>query len=384
MENNNTTFKQKSIYYQDASDRTKESGINSALSIIGWSFIIGSVGFIIWIISRTFFSTIGFLVTIGGVIGIIVGLIRTIINIVRKTKRIKCPKCNTEVNVYGSVKKYMCLNCRSLLLLGKDSTLNLKPKKCHYCGHETFVTEDHGNFLCSDCGIILQSNTSSYKNKDEREINNLINCPNCNKQVPKTVIYCKYCNEILINEFELCSVSDQLRYDLDWKIGKSSLGHFNYARAVLKNIRVLILKAENLWAVRNLKWKLETVFISLEEAITDHKLYQEIGNLLPEIDLLYSDILEQELKFVKRFDQKIKYPKDEFSLITYEPQIQIRRKIESIFGSRLEAIGSVGVWGNNLVEIKEFDKKARLESYSNLESEVERFLKWKSKHKETN
>ena len=130
-------FQQKADAYQNGQDRTKEAGVTTGLAVLGSSVIGLIVSAILYYVTQRACGVIWCVmpvVMVGSAVGIVVGLIWTVVNLVRPTKVVTCPGCGTEHRIYRSVRKYMCTDCRALLLLGKDVGMVPRMSACPYCG----------------------------------------------------------------------------------------------------------------------------------------------------------------------------------------------------------------------------------------------------------
>ncbi|MBN1347942.1 hypothetical protein JXJ21_00900 [candidate division KSB1 bacterium] len=375
MEEEQTLYMQQATTYQNSQDRTKKSGLMTGLSILGGSILAAVGGAIIYYVGTEAcdrIMCIAPILMIGGGIGTVVGLIWTIINAIRPTKSIRCPQCNNEDRIYSSVKKYMCTECGTMLLLGSNKELDPQFSACAYCGLQTAVTEDHGQFLCPDCGFLRYSDGSEGDTSTQE-------CPGCKKNVPASVIFCKYCNTILRADFSAPPVAAfGCEYDEDWKIGKSKSGHFQFARALLKSVREHLPLSEDILETQKLLDQVGQALISTEEASQDTSLREMIEKLMPEFDITYSGVIELELKQLRELPKKKKFKSDQLDTLLNEPFILARRRIEELFKESLEKGGGIGIWNEKLVTVTKDDSKSRVTNFIGLESEVQRFAAWKA------
>jgi predicted RNA-binding Zn-ribbon protein involved in translation (DUF1610 family) len=277
----------------------------------------------------------------------------------------------------------MCPNCRSLLLLGKDAIEKPEFATCPYCGLKTATTKDHGHFICPNCGIIRQPN--NFQLTGENSV-----CSNCKKAVPGQAIYCKFCGQILKTDFSQPPLPEEskLAYDQDWKIGKDAEGHFYFARAILESIRKEVGKADETGNKADeiakyqssLLLKLKEALISVIEVLQEPKLRSNIEAIIPEIDMTYGFLLENELQNIQALTNQ-KLEDGALGIIYMEPHIPPRRMIEAMLADSLISSGSIGQWKEKLVNIERVQDVrhtfSRVKDYENLKHETTRFVAWK-------
>ena len=369
-----TLFQERADAYQRKQDRTKEAGIRSGLEVVGAS-VAGLILFgILDYVAREMSGFVLFIVPIGMVcsaIGIVAGLVMTIVGFVRPTKLVTCPRCGTEHRIYTNVLKYMCTNCRALLLLGKDVGMVPQLSACPYCGLHTAATDDHGRFLCPNCGIVRESVATEGWAETRT-------CPECNQTIAEGAIYCRFCGCILKDDFSQPPQQDlALAYDQDWRIGKDAVGHVYFAQALMKGIRERLRTEVDIADVQLLITKLEDALVSAEEALQESEHRSSVEAILPEADVTYAALLESELSSVRALDPKKVLAKDALDIVATEPHIAARRRIEDILGASLESSGSIGEWSEKLVGVEKAEKHSRVKNYEKLENEVARFAGWR-------
>ena len=371
-----TLFKERSDTYQNSQDRTKKAGVTTGLGILGLSVIalIVSLGIDYAIRAATgYVLCILPIIEIASAVGIPIGLIWTIVNLIRPTKPVTCPVCGTEHRVYKSVRKYMCPNCRALLLLGKDAKLMPQVSTCPYCGAQTAITADHGHFLCPNCGVVREQDGFEGTVGSQ-------NCPQCQQSVPDGVIYCKSCGTVLKSDFSQ-PVLPALVYDQDWKIGKDGIGHFYFVQALLAGIRQKAGARGDIAAAQTLITDMENALISMEEALQTPDLQPHIEAILSQVDLTYAALLQFELDGIQALDLKKKLAKDALKTIAAEPHIAARRRIEGLLAASLESRGSIGKWDEKLVDVEQADKYSRVKGYQKLQQEIARFETWREQQR---
>ena len=229
-----TLFREKADTYQSGQYRTKAGGLRTSLSVLGIRVLGLIASVILYLVAREAFGLVWYVgpLVIGiCALGTVTTLVWTVANFVRPTKVTTCPRCGSEHQIYKSVRKYMCPDCRALLLLGKDSDMMPRLSPCPYCGLETAVSDDHGRFICPNCGVIREDGVMGDEAAPHA-------CPECREVVPAGGIYCNHCGTILKSDFLSPAYDDPaLEYDQDWKIGKDPAGHLHFAKARLQGIR---------------------------------------------------------------------------------------------------------------------------------------------------
>ncbi len=368
-----TLFQEKADAYQNAQDRTKKAGITTGLSVLVVSVLALIVS---TVLQYGLGETCGVIlcvlpiVMIGSALGIVGGIVWTVVNLVRPTKLVTCSGCGTEHRIYRSVRKYMCTNCRAMLLLGKDVEMRPQFSACPCCGLRTAVSADHGRFICPNCGIVREP-------AGTRGLVKIQSCPECNQPVPEGAIYCMSCGSILKVDFSQPAQGDPtFAYDQDWKTGKNATGHLSFAKAILKGIRKGLGQAGDVEKVQALMTRLEDTLLSVEEAWQESVLRPSVEAVLPDIDLTYAALLESELRLVQALGTQ-KLEKDALKILAAEPHITPRRRVEDILEDALQSSGSIGKWGEKLVDVEQADKFSRVKGYETLKTEVDRFVTWR-------
>lgn len=368
-----TLFQQKAESYQNEQLRTKGAGIVFGVTVLGVSIVALVVSAIMQFALQEMCGVIACIlpvIMIVSAIGIPVGVGITIVNAVRPTKEVTCPRCGQQHRIYRNANKYMCPNCKALLLLGKDPKVMPQLSACPYCGLQTPVTADHGRFICPNCGVVRDSVSASVLSPPQH-------CTECGQSVPEGAIYCKACGHILKSDFSQPALGDPaLAYDQDWTMGKDPVGHYHYARALLKGIRQGIPPGANITLVQSLLTNLESALLSIEEAWRAPALQTHIATMLPEVDLTYANLLEFELRSIQALDPKAKLAKDALKALAEEPHITARKRVEGLLGASLHTAGSIGAWREKIVTVEQGDKYSRVKSYELLAYEVARFREW--------
>lgn len=371
-----TQFQQKADAHQKNQGRTKEQGAKDglgalALGLIGLAIVAG-----IYLVIGKDSNKAWLLWVFMGIAALVaaLGLFTTIVNLMRPTKAVVCPKCGVEHQIYKNVEKYMCTNCRSLLLIARDAQTQPRLLACPYCGLQTAVADDYGRFLCPNCGIFRQSDSQTPPSMTSP-------CPSCHEPVPENAIYCEACGRILISDFSRpMQVEPSLAYDRDWEIGKDAVGHFHFARALLQATRDATSEADSVNKIQATLSKLEKALISIEESLQEPALYANAEALIPEVDSTYAHLLvvESSLIAVEAVDPR--GFKDSLSVLTNEPHVAARKRIEAILGDALTTSGGIGTWGNTLVEVQ-WDKEPevwRITDFDRLLQERARFETWEA------
>jgi len=181
-----TLFQEKADTYQSGQYRTKPVGLRTSLSVLGIRVLGLIASVIVYLVAREAFGLVWYVgpLVIGlFALGILATLGWTVVNFVRPTKVITCPRCGSEHRLYKSVRKYMCTECRALLLLGRDADIMPCLSPCPYCGLETAVSDDHGRFICPNCGVIREDGVMGGEAAPRA-------CPDCRQIVPQRLRGC--------------------------------------------------------------------------------------------------------------------------------------------------------------------------------------------------
>ena len=372
-----TLFREKADTYQSGQYRTKKVGLRTSLLALGVRVLGLIVSVVVYLVAREAFGLVWYVgpLVIGiCALGTVTTLGWTVVNFVRSAKVTTCPRCGSEHRIYKSVRKYMCTECRALLLLGKDADMLPRLSPCPYCGLETAVSDDHGRFICPNCGVIRVDGVMGGEAAPRA-------CPACHQIVPEGAIYCNDCGSILKSDFLSPAYDDPaLKYDEDWKIGKDPAGHLHFVRARLKSVRQGMVTDADVAKVQGLLVTLEDAFISLEEALQELELRPAVEALLPEIDSTYAALLELELRSVQALGSKKRRPNGALHTLFAEPHITARRRIEGILGIVNGAVvpgGGIGRWGAKLVAVDWTEKRCWVKGYGKLRTEVSRFRTWR-------
>ncbi len=396
-----TLFREEAEEYQKEQKRTKSAGLKEGLLIVGFS-----AGGLLWLgLMLIIFGQLPEIVLLlipVLVIGLLYGLYRIIISLVRSEKQVVCPKCSTKHEIFKKEHLYMCTDCWTLLHMGKDGEVPIRFLNCVYCGNQAAVTSDHGSFVCPNCGVMRSSTAKAAEWKTTP-------CPNCEEIVPQEALYCIHCEQIL---------KPLPTYDKDWELGKDAQGHFHFARMLLTTFPASEAALEARFRTDNTRsgkqqWpetfrKMPPMLIlgraqrSLEEALQEPELRQSVEGLLPEIDILYGRLLVLEIKMIRWAEGPDKvalvleadYKKGtSIDIFSQGPHILARKRIEKIITVKsLKSIGSIGRWKvQSLIDTK-LGSSQRLEDrkiveyttvelagYAGLISEAKRFAEWTKK-----
>lgn len=397
-----TLFRVETEIYQDEQGRVKTTLLRGGLEYLGIAAFILILSFLI----RIIFGWLPDLYVLVGIPGvsylIVVGLYRVIVSFVRSEKEVACPKCGTVHEIFKKEHLYMCPDCWTLLYMGKDSEASIRFLNCAYCGNKAAVTNDHGAFVCPNCGVRRSSTASAVEWKTTP-------CSNCEELVPQEALYCIDCDQIL---------KPLPTYDKNWEVGKDGQGHFHFARMLLTTFPASEAALEARFRTDNPRsgkqqWpetfrKMPPMLIlgralrSLEEALQEPELRPSVEGLLPEIDILYGRLLVLEIKMIRWAEGPDKvalvleadYKKGtSIDIFSQGPHILARKRIEKIIAVKsLQSIGSIGRWKvQSLIDTK-LGSSQRLEDrkiveyttvelagYAGLISEAKRFAEWTKK-----
>ena len=396
-----TLFREEAEKYQKEQKRTKSTSLKDGLVIVGATG--GSL--LALTIIRIIFGWLPDIVILLFpvlVIGLLYGLYRIIISLVRSEKQVVCPECGTVHEIFKKERLYICPECWTLLHMGKDGEVPILFLNCAYCGHKAAITNDHGEFVCPNCGVTRSSIAKAAEWKTT-------SCPKCEELVPQEALYCTHCDQIL---------KPLPTYDKDWEVGKDAQGHFHFARMLLAKFSAEEAVLENRFNwdnPRSGKQPWPNTFLemppmltlaraqrSLEEALQEPELSPLVGGLLPEIDVLYARLLVLEIKMIQWAEGPDKvalvvgadHEKGTcLDIFSQGPHILARKRIEKILGAKsLQSIGGIGRWKvQSLIDtkihtsVKYKDSKpveslsVELAGYAGLISEAKRFAEWTKK-----
>jgi hypothetical protein len=391
-----TLFREEAERYQEEQKRTKSAGLRDGLLFVGVSAISLTIITLIRILSGGLPEAIVLLVVPVMVIMFVVGLYRITISLVRSEKQVTCPKCGTVHEIFRNERLYVCTDCWTLLHMGEDGEAPIRFLICAYCGNRAAVADDHGAFVCPNCGV---TRSSSNKAVDWK----FTPCLNCQEVVPQEALYCVHCGQVL---------NPLPTYDKDWEIGKDAHGHFQFARMLLATFPTSEAALETRFRTDNPRsgkhqWPdtfremppmqtLGRAQRSLEEALREPELRPLVGGLLPEIDVLYARLLVLEIKMIlwaegpDNLPLVVRADHDKgtcLDIFHKGPHILARKRIEHILGPEsLQAIGSIGPWRDqSLVNTRmrfakdykgETASSEELSSYTGLITEAKRFAEW--------
>lgn len=278
----------KTLFQQDADWNLQSSTKGGAAKIDALAIAIGAVILALFFVFQDdWFRWV--LLIIGG-LALLAGLAMLRGDLTKPTKTVICPKCSTEHQIFQSVRRYPCTNCRTLLLMTEDDTISPQFCACPYCGLETAVTHNYGQFLCSNCGIVREPAATKWERAGD--------CPTCGKAIPDGVIYCSTCKKIFITDFsQPLHGDDSFNYGLEWEMGKDAEGHLQYARSLLISIRVEAettgMDLDDLVRIDSLLGQMGKALKSVEEALQNPELRSTVVSMVPEIDRTYATLLEQ-------------------------------------------------------------------------------------------
>jgi predicted RNA-binding Zn-ribbon protein involved in translation (DUF1610 family) len=393
-----TLFRVETEIYQEEQKRVKTTLLRGGLEYLGIAAFILILSFLI----RIIFGWLPDLYVLVGIPGvsylIVVGLYRVIVSFVRSEKEVACPKCGAVHEIFKKEHLYMCPDCWTLLYMGKDSEASIRFLNCAYCGNKAAVTNDHGAFVCPNCGVRRSSTASAVEWKTTP-------CSNCEELVPQEALYCIDCDQIL---------KPLPTYDKNWEVGKDGQGHFHFARMLLTTFPASEEALEARFRTDNPRsgkqqWpetfrKMPPMLIlgraqrSLEEALQEPELRSSVEGLLPEIDLLYARLLALELKMIQWAEGPDKaalvvgtlFNNEEgtcLDIFSQGPHLLARKRIEKILGPGiLQSFGSIGPWKDkSLINTRlhssenykgETSYSVELLSYAGLITEAKRFAEW--------
>jgi len=114
-----TLFREEAVEYQNEQKRTKSTSLKDGLLIVG----ITGGSLLFFVLMRIILGGIPDIVILMFpvlVIGLLFGLYRIIISLVRSEKQVACPECGTKHEIFMKERLYMCPECWTLLHMGKD------------------------------------------------------------------------------------------------------------------------------------------------------------------------------------------------------------------------------------------------------------------------
>jgi hypothetical protein len=264
--------------------------------------------------------------------------------------------------------------------MGEESAAKPQIVTCPYCGLETAVTSGHGNFLCSDCGMLRQPDPTAQWQPGGK-------CSTCQEPIPANALVCVKCGAVQCVNLDRPSAPG-LKYDEDWRIGKSTKGHAIYAQALLMAIRTAHVSVdpnnpylEQLKVNQSCLERLGNVMLSVEEVMRDRARANDIEKLLPEIDKVYSELITWKAACVSGLmtnPDRQRNGFDGYSLgsIEKEPYIAARRRIEEVFDGKLEQDGGIGRWEERLVSVTRDKGHSQITNFRMLAAEAARCKTW--------
>jgi predicted RNA-binding Zn-ribbon protein involved in translation (DUF1610 family) len=372
-----TLFQVQADRYQARQNRTKAEGVKAGGAVI----MLGLIGFaffgLLLLLSRR--SSLQVIVVICG-IAVVAGIVVAIVNAARPLKTATCPKCGATHSIYMNVRKFMCPACRTLLLLGEEPTAKPQIVACPYCGLETAVTSGHGDFLCPDCGMLRKPEPTTQWQSGGR-------CSACQEPIPANALVCVKCGAIQRVDLDRPSAPG-LKYDEDWRIGKSARGHSIYAQVLLMTIRAAHVSVdpnkpylEQLKVNQSCLERLGNVMLSVEEVTRDRARANDIEKLLPEIDKVYGELITWKATCVSGLmanPDRQRNGFDGYSLcsIEKEPYIAARRRIEDVLGDKLGQDNGIGRWEERLVSVTRDKGHSQITNFRMLAAEATRCKAW--------
>jgi hypothetical protein len=343
------------LRYQNNQDRTMESALGTAVGM----FLFGVAAVVIPLLGlRIRDYWVFYLVLIVGALFTVIGLIATIVALVRPTKRVRCPSCKAAHTIFRAVREYICPSCCELLRVGESSYCEPASVTCSYCSHKTAVSRDHGSFPCSDCGIFLTPEGRFSSSAVD-------SCPECNAQVPQGALFCIECDALFERQYLYpAKEDDRGAHDEDWVAGKDARGHFQYARALLKQVEKETPCPPTVEHPESPLITLKKALLSLGEAAADSTLKAQCVVVLPEVDEVYASVLRWELDATDALFEANNEPDQVYDpaaarvlvseiIKVWEPHLAAREQLETILSDELEASGSIGTWSRGLIEYGE-------------------------------
>jgi len=370
-----TLFQEEANKYQATQYRTKGQGVKADGKVL----LFGIRGLILFAGVAVLAKTVSIPLLAISVLAIVLGFVFTAKSASGASKTVTCPKCKSKHALNKNVRKFMCPTCRTLLLMGSEPAPEPQFVACSYCGLETAVTTGHGNFLCPDCGILRQPDPSAKWQPGAK-------CLKCNTHNPAHAMVCMSCGAVQAPD--LSSPEPGLKYDMDWKIGKSARGHAILATSYLMMTRDLHTSSEKTDSTLNqLKYSqmslelLGKVMVSFEEVLCAPSGVKDTAQLGVEIDRVYGELIVWKSNCVSELmssavHQRKGFADNSLSAIESEPYLAARRRIESLVAGRTDQTYSLGRWGESLVRVKRNDAHGQITNFQGLTAEASRVKVW--------
>ena len=385
-----TLFAERTLAYQENQTRTKGDVLGTGLGILAIGLLVTvACGVGLFLVGGFWVFILGTLI---GIVLIVVAPVVLLVGALSPTKKVSCPSCRAEHRVLRSTQKYICPKCLELLRLGKGPVCHMAFVTCPYCDHKAAVSEDHGLFVCSNCGLLCTSNGDRQSTEDT-------NCPTCGRVVPEEALYCVSCDSTLKTGLPAPPSEDPgLAYDEDWVAGKDAVGHFHFARVLLEQIRAETPCPPSTRHEESPIRQIEKALLSLGQVAADPNTRPRCLVILPDVDQVYARVLRWELDVAEiRLSAKELTPviKEVIEVIAYEiptdeQHISARRQLETLLGDAVRSTGSIGKWSDKLlVWRKEQTTKSSISVFmtqdvdfyvlagcEGLRNEVTRFSQW--------
>lgn len=318
---------------------------------------------------------------LAGVVMVPGGLGWLLVSMVRPSKKITCPRCKRVHQVLRSVNRYMCTECGTLLLVGRESDEAPKFTNCSYCGLATAATPSHGVFLCSKCGIPRTARGP--------ETSRMFSCPRCRRSLPIEILYCVHCGQVFqSNLADITRGEKRLSYDMYWRVGKDAMGHFVYAQILFDRIRRIAGSAKSLEKIQQLVLDLRDGLLSFDMAIREPAMRQRALRALHTMDSAYASSLKAELAWAKSPAGAQSMRAESVETLKREPHIQVRRDVERQLSEIRNRRISVGAWSQGLIVFKETGTPSRqyfrIAHFEGLRAEASRVAAWTTERSQDN
>jgi len=389
-----TLFREEAEEYQFEQKRTKSAGLKISAFWSGGGAILLAFGLYLATLPEGDVPTVLICMVPIGLAMMLYGLYGIFSSLIRGTKEVTCPNCQTKHAIFRKEHHYMCTECGTLLNMGTETEPSIEWIDCAYCGHQAAVSKDYGAYTCHNCGV-------KHRDADLGVRDWTAKCPNCQEVIPNEALYCINCEYIL---------KPLPSYDMDWKIGKDAYGHYHFARMLLAafprkevDLAAKMVKpasqspwSEILSEVRTLLETLGELLRSLEVALQESELHTSVQKLSPWVDFLYARLLVLELSVFEwaqgpeKSKLKIRSYGNFFETFEKGPHIRARKRFENILGlETIRSAGGIGAWDDGMlvVSISETDATDptkpttfELVGYSSLEDEALRFAQWAVKN----
>lgn len=380
-----TTFEQKVTDYQLDNPRTKwEVTKDGIIKIIAGAVVLllsaGGIALIIAIAAGGClfwgFGLVAIVAFFMGIAMVFQGIYNIISSPFKKAKVIYCPGCRKEYkDILEAVTKYRCNDCKTLLLLGPDMSLQPRRRECYYCRMQVAATDDHGFFNCPDCGAVNDSRSESFRS-------GTIKCPGCGFDIPEEAHICISCGEIIIREPFVPDNENAAPFDMDWVMGKSTRGHFLFGlcmlKSALRSLGVLEGRLDYI-LLKNAHDRVEAAFYEMEEAFHDKDFKHYMQEYINFINHAYLRLLEAELGYARINKDVFRHD---------DPEFIKNKKIQDSYGHIYELMEEEKMdpglkWERNFFDMIDVEKneeqdtpRYKITKYEHLEKESAIFGKW--------